>query len=172
MFLILIQYLYIYYFLVNKANLFNYQHVKIVIEPFNAWKKISTNLFGSSVLWFALPIFISIVYFKKLFIEKIYIYSLIQFIFGLIIFIIFEEKDINNRPLGSVNFIWQVFITLYIWTVICVAFSLKYFIQEPDKKMIKIKSIAILIVIFYYSVSTFILFYNTIISKINLVGFN
>jgi hypothetical protein len=132
--LILIQYLYIYYFLVNKDNFFNYQHIKITIEPFNAWKRISTNILGSSVLWFALPIFISIIYFRKLFIEKIYIYSLIQFIIGLIIFILFEEKDINNHPVGSVNFIWQVFITLYIWTVICVAFSLKYFIQEPNKK--------------------------------------
>jgi len=167
MFLMLIQYLYIYYFLVNKANLFNYQHVKIVIEPFNAWKKISSNLFGSFLLWFALPIFISIIYFKKLFTEKIYIYALIQFILGLIIFIMFEEKNINNRPLGSVNFIWQVFITLYIWTVICVTFSLKYFIQEPNNKMIKIKSIAILTLILYYFVSTFILFYNTIFSKIN-----
>ena len=119
------QYYYTYYIVTKQTNI-QYSNVYVVIRPFSAWSRISSNVFFSALLWFSFPLCVSVFYFKKLLREPAYFYALASFIIGLIIFILFEEVKLNNHPLGSCNFMWQVFIALYILSVISLAYQIRY----------------------------------------------
>lgn len=151
-----LQYYYIFFIYVKHYNFLNYQNIKITIEPFHAWNRISSNILASSVLWFALPVYVFIVYFKLLIKEKIYIYSIIQFFIAILIFILFEERTENGKIYGSVNFIWQAIITLYIWTIVSVAMAVKYYVTNLQNKKIIIHSIIIFALIIYYTIASVI----------------
>lgn len=160
--LIYCQYLYIYEYLVN-YNKIPYSNVKIIISPFSAWNRISHNILISSILWFGFPILIILFLWNYLLKEKLFIYALINFILGLLIFVTFEEMmEFNNRPFGSVNFIWQLLISLYILILVCVSYFLKTFSLNH---IFHYKNILIIICFFYYFIAGILYLFNTLIKN-------
>lgn len=154
------QYYYTYYIVTKQTNI-QYSDVHVVIRPFSAWSMVSSNVFFSALLWFSFPLCVFVFYFKKLLREPVYFYALASFIIGLIIFILFEEVKSNNHPLGSCNFMWQVFITLYILSVISLAYQIRY-IQEKQK--IHWYDGLIWFVFVYHALAGILYLYNTVCS--------
>ena len=119
--MLLLQFIYIYFFI--KSDLIQYQNVRTVIDPFSAWNRISSNIPLPALSWFLLPVIILIFYHKDLLNKKMYVFSLLNFIFSLVFFILIEEVvEPSNSVLGSVNFIWQLIISLYILSIVSIAY--------------------------------------------------
>lgn len=157
--LIYLQYIYIYHYLLFQLNL-DYSNTDLIIKPFSAWSRISSNILISFILWFGFPITLIILFYEQLFKEKIFIYALINFIIGLIIFIVFEEVNKSTlHPYGSVNFLWQVLITFYILIIISVSIYLK---NLQFNNLVKFKNIIVCLTFIYYFASGIMYLYNTI----------
>lgn len=165
MILIFIQYQYIYHFYIQKIKLlnFNYDSVKITIDFFGAWRRISSNIIISSITWFSLPVSIMVLYGKKLIKEQVYVYALIGFLIGFLIFITFEEKVAAGYAHGALNFLWQLIISLYIWSVVSMALVLKYF---RERGYLIWKDKVIFMVFIYYVLSAIAYLFNTVFMKI------
>lgn len=164
--LIGVQYLYIYKYLIVKYNFNNYQKINIVVDFFSAWHRISRNIIISALLWFSIPLSILFLYYNIVWEKRIYLFAVIGFIVSLLIFITFEEVLPNGKPYGSVNFLWQVIISLYIWTLVSLSLVLGAVFER--KKLIW-KDILIFIVLFYNVFASLAYYVNTILSKIIFV---
>ena len=160
--LLFLQFIYVYYFL--RDNLIQYQNVRIIISPLSAWKRISSNVTLSGLSWFLLPLSIFIFYFKQLINKKLNMFAFLNFIIGLVFFILLEEIfEHNNAVVGSVNFIWQLIISLYILSVISIAYVS---IIIKRRCYLKMMDLIIFLVFLYYALGGGIYLFNTLFSKI------
>jgi len=126
--MLLLQFIYIYFFI--KSDLIQYQNVRTIIAPFSAWNRISSNIPLSALSWFLLPVIILIFYNKDLLNKKMYVFSPLNFIFSLVFFILMEQvAKSSNSVLGAVEFLWQLIISLYILSIVSIA----YFINSIKK---------------------------------------
>ncbi len=161
--LISLQHEYIYHYYINKIQSSTYQHITIGIKLFGAWSRISQSIIVSAITWFALPISILILYGKQLIKEHLYLYALMGFVIGLLIFICLEELLPSGNAYGSVNFLWQLVISLYIWSVVSISFILK-FIRE--RGFFTWKDKVILCVFLYYVAGGLLYLFNTVFIKL------
>lgn len=162
-FLVWIQYIYIYNYQIHQANT-TYSDVQLIISPFSAWHRISSNIPLSFIAWFGFPIISSILLNKILFREKIYLYALINFFIALVIFILMEEVHKQNQhPFGSVNFIWQLIISLYILIISIVAVFIKNI--SNNQSVYTIKNLIIILIFLYYCIGGVLYLYQTVIKQ-------
>lgn len=165
--LIFIQYLYIYHFYINQVKIpnypLNYENIRLSIDFFNAWHRISSNLVASSVTWFSLPISIMILYGKRLIKEYIYLYALIGFLISFLIFITFEERVAAGYAHGALNFLWQLIIALYIWSVVSVSLVFKY---SKERGNFIWKDKIVFGIFIYYVFAAMAYLFNTVFVKI------
>lgn len=112
------QYVYTYNYLTVHALSKMYNNIRIVIGPFEAWHRISHNLFFSFFAWALYPILFLALYYKSAVRSLLYNYAFCFFIVAMLIFIVFTEKEAKGSDIAAVNFIWQVIICHYIWFLV------------------------------------------------------
>jgi hypothetical protein len=118
----------------------------------------------SALSWFLLPVIILIFYHKDLLNKTMYVFSLLNFIFSLMFFILIEEVvEPSNSVLGSVNFIWQLIISLYILSIVSIAYFINSIKRNGSWKM---KDIIVFFILLFYAIGGVIYLYNSVFSKI------
>lgn len=111
------QYFYTYHFLSAHEMTQYYNHVEIVVSPFDAWGRISDNRFVSFLSWTLFPSMYFLLRFRNAIRSLLYNYASFLFLSGFIMFILFAERE-GGKNIAAVNFIWQVIICHYIWFMV------------------------------------------------------
>jgi hypothetical protein len=128
------QYYLIYKLGVSEMPGSNYlQKTVIKINPFYVWKIYSKNIPFDLMMSIMYPVIFIIGYFKKIRHNIGYIYSLITFLIGLLIAILFVEagpRDFHG------NFFWTVIITNYILFAYSISLNVK-FILDRNRLLLK-----------------------------------
>lgn len=129
---LLLQFYYTYTYAAISEKNEMYRNVKIFVEPFHAWKKISSNITLSFVSWVLYPLFFCFFYLRKIYRNNLWIYTVINFFAAFAIFILFTEKEADGKNIGAVNFLWQAILCSYILFLVSVMLNVKI-VQEKGK---------------------------------------
>lgn len=111
-FLILgLQYIYIYKFDNVLPTFYNNESSKIIFQPFLVWNAFSKNILFDLMKSISFPILVYLLYYKYAKNNLLLKYSLINYIFALLIFVLFAE---SGPRLFHGNLIWQTYAAAYI----------------------------------------------------------
>lgn len=154
------QYFYTYKYLSGNPLLKEYNNIKIVISPFNAWHQISGNIFFSFLGWALYPLLFLLVYFKQATRSLFYNYSFFLYVTGMLIFILLSEKTLEGQNISAVNFLWQAIVCHYIWFVVSLIVHVKIL---SEKKSFSFKDIVLILVCCAFILSGMLYAFRTII---------
>jgi hypothetical protein len=114
----------------------------ILIKPFHVWQGHTKNIPMSFILSLAFPIYIFIVWGKKLFQSKLMQYLLISSFFSLSIYILISE---THEHTFAKNYSWQLYITNYLLFALGGAFVLEKIKNISLKSLEKKDKIALVL---------------------------
>lgn len=123
---------------------------KVEFSFFEIWKHYSSNIPLSIILFFAFPIYVLIIFRKKIFEDKEILIAIIMVLVGTIQFSLLAESGSRR---WDMNFIWGYMLAgLILWIVTTIKF-LQIYIKEKEVKHYKLKIIIGCTIFFIHFIS-------------------